>query len=117
VGAPSTAGSPIELVATGQRLLILAVVVNLGVAAVRGAAGDNWAIVGPAVVVGALVSIVALMRLATGLGYSSETKGLMVIFAFVPLASLVMLGIVNARATKALRAAGYRVGFFGAERR
>lgn len=99
-------------VASGQRIIILAILVNLVAAVLRVSLGEVWAL---AVVVAAgIAAIVGLLRLATGLGYSSGTKVLLVVLAFVPLASLVMLAMLNQRATKALRAAGYEVGFFGA---
>ncbi|MDQ3954330.1 MAG: hypothetical protein M3285_02110, partial [Actinomycetota bacterium] len=59
-------------------------------------------------------ALFGLLRLGSGLGYSSAQKAVLVVLAFVPLASLAMLAIVNGRATKALKAAGYKVGFFGA---
>jgi hypothetical protein len=54
--------------------------------------------------------------MATGMGMSLTRKILLVLLMFVPLVSLIVLLILNSRATSALRAAGYRVGFFGASK-
>lgn len=114
---PPPTASSIDEVAIGQRMLILAILVHIGALIVRGAVTDSWAVYGPLAVLGGAIGIVGLLRLATGLGFSDATKVVLVVLAFVPLASLVMLGMLSARATKALRAAGYEVGFFGANRK
>ncbi len=98
-------------------MLIIAIAVYIAAMVVRGASGGKWAIVLPVAVTAAGIAVAGVLRVASGLGYSSAQQALLVLLAFVPLASLVMLAMVNARATKALRAAGYRVGFFGASRR
>ena len=101
-------------VAKGQRMLILAILVNLGALVLRGALGNNWGVIGPVAAIAVVAAIIGLLRLATGLGYPAWKQALLVILVFVPLISLLMLAMVNGRATKALRAAGYKVGFFGA---
>lgn len=95
-------------------MLILAIAANIGVMVVNGGTGGRWAIVIPLAVVAAGIAIAGLVRVSAALGYSSATQAGLVVLAFVPLASLVTVAMVNARATKALRAGGYRVGFFGA---
>lgn len=101
-------------VAKGQRMLILAILVNLGALILRGALGNSWGVIVPVAAIAVVAAIIGLLRLATGLGYSSWTQALLVILVFVPLISLLMLVMVNGRATKSLRAAGYKVGFLGA---
>ncbi|HEX2058959.1 MAG TPA: hypothetical protein VHI71_11400 [Actinomycetota bacterium] len=108
--------SALEDVAAGQRMLILAIVVNVVAGVLRGAVGDNWAVIGPVVLVAAGVAIGALLRLTHALGFSEWKKVALVLLAFVPLVNLVMLAMVNERATKALRAGGYEVGLLGARR-
>lgn len=103
-------GQTIEDVASGQRLIILAVLVNIVAAVLQAAVHPSFALLG---LVGAVVAIVGLLRLGRGLDYSTATKVVLIVLSFVPLVNLVMLLIVNSRATKALRSAGYEVGFFG----
>lgn len=100
-------------VATGQRMLILAIGVNLVAYIV-----SNW--VHP--IVGLLVGLVALtialigvIRATSALGFSTPRKAIYVIGLLIPVVSLIVLAAVSAEATKALRANGYKVGFFGAK--
>lgn len=104
----------LEDVAAGQRMLILAIAANVGFGVMRGALGDNWAVLGPLALVATGVAIGGLLRLSHGLGYPEWKKIVLVFLAFVPLLNLVMLAMVSDRATKALRAGGYEVGLFGA---
>lgn len=105
--------SPIEDVASGQRMAILAILVHIAALVARGA-GAELAIVAPVSAVGGVVAILGVLRMTNGLDYSSGKQILFVILAFLPLLGLVMLAIISSRATKALRAAGYEVGFLGA---
>lgn len=111
------AHSAMDDVATGQRMVILAILVNVALLFLRGPLGDDWVILG---LVGAFavgLAVVGLLRLTAGLGYSTPARVGVLILAFVPLASLIMLAMLNARATKVVRAAGYEVGFLGAKKR
>ena len=100
-------------VAIGQRLMILAIVVNV-VAYILSRAVDP--IIGLIVAVGALVlALVGIIRATSGLGFSMPRKAIYVIGLFVPVVALIVLAAVSAEATKALRANGYKVGFFGAK--
>jgi hypothetical protein len=103
-----------EDVASGQRIVILAILVNIVTLVARGA-GADLAIVAPVSILAAVAAILGVLRMTNGLGYSSGKQILFIILVLVPLASLVTLAILNARATKALRAAGYEVGFLGAK--
>ena len=69
---------------------------------------------GAAVLVAFVLSVVGQWRMAAGLGISTGLRVLIVILLFIPLMNIVMLLILSSRATRALRQAGYRVGFFGA---
>jgi len=62
------------------------------------------------------MSFVGMFRLAGGLGYSTAVKILLVVLLLVPLVGLITLLVLNSRATKALQAAGYKVGLLGARR-
>lgn len=103
----------IEDVASGQRLIIYAILINLAAVALSAAVGD---IAGLLALVGVFLAIWGLLRLATGLRYSLGVKIILIVLAFIPLVSLVMLLVVNGRATKALREAGYHVGLLGARK-
>jgi hypothetical protein len=69
---------------------------------------------GAAFLVAFILSVVGQWRMADGLGIPTGFRVLMVILLFIPLINIVMLLILSSRTTRALRKAGYRVGFFGA---
>lgn len=99
-------------VATGQRMVIGSIVLNIASIFTRGVA-DLWILLAIAAIG---LGVTGLLRMADGLGYSKGKKIGLVILAAIPLVGLVMLLIVNGRATKALRASGYKVGLLGARR-
>ena len=100
-------------VALGQRLMILAIVVNI-VSYIVSSRVDPM--IGLLVALGGLtLAIVGVLRATTGLGFSTPRKIFYVIGLFFPLISLIVLAMVSAEATKTLRANGYEVGFFGAK--
>ncbi len=103
-----------EDIAIGQRLLILAIVVNI-VSIILSRSVDP--LIGFVVALGGLVvAIIGMIRATSGLGFSSLRKVLYVIGLFIPLVSLILMAVVSSEATKVLRANGYKVGFFGAKR-
>lgn len=63
-----------------------------------------------------VLALVGIVRLGTGMGDSTAIKALCVVLMFIPVVGLIMLLVLNSRATNRLRAAGYRVGFLGASR-
>lgn len=109
-------GAALEEVAAGQRYLIFAILVHIGALVARAASDGNWLVFAPIAIAAAALAVVGLLRLAGGLGLSSTTIALLFVVALVPVLAFVMLAMVNARATKALRAGGYEVGFFGARK-
>jgi len=103
----------IDLVAGGQKLVIYAIAVNLASIGLRGAAPALLAFVG----LGALaLSLIGVYRIATGLEIGSGTRAVCMLLLVVPLANLVVLLVLNSKATRALRDAGYTVGLFGASK-
>ena len=112
-GATPSDDPAIEDVAAGQRMIIYAILVNVMALVLRNQFGNIWALLGIGSVV---LAIVGLLRLADGLQYSSGRKTLLIVCAFIPVVSLVMLALVNARATATLRMAGYKVGLLGARK-
>ena len=101
----------IEKVASGQKMIILAILLNFLTIGLQIAIGDIAGLLG---IVALIISLVGLFRLATGLGYSTGAKIGFVILLLIPLIGLITLLILNSKATAALRAAGYKVGLLGA---
>jgi hypothetical protein len=60
-----------------------------------------------------IMSIVGILKLLSGLGYGITEKVLQVVLQFIPVVNLICLVLLNVRANKALRAAGYEVGLLG----
>jgi hypothetical protein len=102
-------------VASGQRLLIAALIASLVAASVRtGLSPIAGALLG---FIATAVSIVGVLRIDGGLEGSVLSRILYVIAMLLPLVSLIIMFTLNRRAMKALRAAGYDVGFLGAKQR
>ena len=99
-------------IAGGQKMVIWAIVLNVASLLTQSVA-DLWIVLGIAAIA---LGISGLLLLAKGLGYSTAKKVGLVILAAIPLIGLLMLVMVNARATKVLKEAGYRVGLLGARR-
>lgn len=57
-----------------------------------------------------------IYRIGRGLGYSMLTRVLVMLSIPIPFVGLIVLLVINAQATKTLRAAGYSVGLMGARR-
>lgn len=109
----STAAGAMLGVAWGQRLMILAIVVNIVAYIVS---NNVDPMIGLLVGFGGLtLAIVGILRATSGLGFSTPRKVFYVVGLFIPIVALIVLGLVSAEATKALKANGYQVGFFGAK--
>lgn len=57
-----------------------------------------------------------IFRLGTGLGLHPVVGVFLILAMFVPLLNLIILLVLNARATRTLREAGYKVGLLGASK-
>jgi hypothetical protein len=99
-------------IASGQRLLVVAVLVSF----VSSAFPDSG--VGAIVaIVSGIIAIVGAVRLSAALGnpvWARVVSGLLMI---VPLANLITMLVLSSRATRRLRAGGYRVGLLGAKQK
>lgn len=103
----------IERVASAQKLIIYSILAYFAAMAVRALLGP----IGLVVLLGALLmGIVGTFRLCSSLGYSLPAKVILMVLMFVPLVSVLVLLVLNRKATERLRAAGYRVGLLGASR-
>jgi hypothetical protein len=113
VGATATEVAGIADVASGQKLVIYAILVYFLAIVLQFVIGPFAALL----LLGTLVmAILGIVRLASGLGISIAMRIVLVILLFIPLVGLIVLLSLNSRATKALREAGYRVGLLGASK-
>ena len=113
IAAPPASDADIEQVAGAQKLIIFSILGYFAGAAAQTFLGP----IGVLVVLGAvLAGLVGTFRLCSGLGYSMPVRVILIVLMFVPLVSLVVLLVLNAKATARLRAAGYHVGLLGATR-
>jgi hypothetical protein len=113
ISAPVAGDDGIEQVASAQKLIIYSILAYFAAAAIRAALGP----VGLLVALGALLmGLVGTYRLCSGLGFSMASRVVLMVLMFVPLVSLLVLLVLNAKATGKLRAAGYTVGLLGASR-
>jgi hypothetical protein len=103
-----------DLLASGQRIAIVAILITLVLRSILGSQLISPIIAALLLAAVAVYSLVGLVRMCTGLGDGQGRKILLMVLAFVPLINLIALVYVNVRATKALRAAGWTVGLFGA---
>jgi hypothetical protein len=102
----------IEKVRTGQKMLIYAILLNF---VTYGFQGAGLPVIGVLVAIGALIlSLVGIFRVGSGMGFGTVAKIGLVLLMFVPLVNLITLLVLNGRATKMLREAGYAVGLLGA---
>lgn len=107
----------LERIAGGRRLALYATLVYIGAMILAAAAGPVLAAVcGWASLAAMLMAAIGIYRLASGLGNSLLGGCGIFLLVFVPLISLIILLILNNRATALLRANGYSVGLLGAWR-
>jgi len=104
----------LEKIRSGQRLLIFAILVNLAAVGVRTSHPAAFLMIA---LVAFFMAVVGLLRLMSGLEYSTPGKVGMFVLQFVPLINLISLIVICTQATKILRAAGFEVGFLGASAR
>jgi len=107
-------GEDQELLARGQKLLIYAILINIAALALRGMLGPApIALLGLATLV---LSIMGIFGMASALQFSTAAKVLLAIVMLIPFVNLIVMLVLNAKATKALRVGGYVVGLLGASK-
>ncbi|MHB8454605.1 MAG: tetratricopeptide repeat protein [Acidiferrobacterales bacterium] len=99
-------------IASGQRLLILSITGSYVFANISKDINFAWAIF-------FLLAVFAMtttgwLRLAKGLRLSPSSRTFLLLACYLPVVNLVVLVVVNRRANRRLRDAGYKVGLFGA---
>ena len=101
-------------IANGQRHIIYALLVQIVAYALSRVSPQ----IGLLLVAGAfLYAVVAVVKLASALGFSVLSRVLLCIGLLIPLVSLLVLATLSARASRRLRAGGFEVGFLGARPR
>ena len=110
----------LDKVRTGQKQIIFAILLNVSVIGLGliPKSHDIAAIFGLFAALGMvtalILSLFGVLRLSDGLGYSIGNRILFVLLMFLPLVSLIILLMLNGKGTRALQAAGYKVGILGA---
>ena len=99
-------------VAQGQKLIIYAILINFLGMAVAQVSPVLLLVVN---IIALLLSIVGIVKLASGLEFSLLTKILTISSMIVPLINLLVLAALSAKATKMLKQGGYKVGLLGAK--
>jgi len=107
------AGVDAERVASGQKLVLYAFLVYLAGIFIQMAVGP---LAGLLALVALIMALIGVIRLGSALGWSILSRIGIFILMFVPFVNLLTLLAVNARATTALRSAGYKVGLLGASK-
>jgi hypothetical protein len=109
------AGDPvrIEEIASGQKLVIYAILVNIAAIALQLVIGRIAGVLG---LVALVMSILGVLRLASGMSMAVASKVLLIVAMFIPLVGLITLLVLNSRATRHLTSAGYKVGLLGASK-
>jgi hypothetical protein len=104
----------LNLIASGQRQVMFALLAQIAASVLAGAVPQ----LGLLLLIGALIyAVVALVRLASALGMSVVSRVLLCLGLVIPLVSLLVLAVLSSRASRRLRAGGFRIGFLGAKPR
>lgn len=98
-------------IAAAQKTLIAAILFYPLAAVGQAFIGSS----GTYLLLGVLIfGVVGIVRLAAAFRYGRLKIALLILSLFVPLLGLILLLRLNAKATKELQAAGYKVGLLGA---
>ena len=107
---------------SGQKLAIYAILVYFATIIMQAGLGSGpgrglLAASGFVLMIGGLaaliMSLMGVWKMGYGLGIGAILRVVMLISMIVPLINILLLLVVNARATRKLRQAGYKVGFLG----
>ncbi len=103
------------LVARGQKMVIYSILLNILLRAVDKSLALPALVAGVLFVCIAVYAIAGVVKICSGLGKTQNQKILFMVMSFVPLINLISLVYLNAKASRMLRAAGWRVGWLGAK--
>jgi len=105
----------LQQTATGQKLVIYAILVYIAAIIATQVFPQFVKPFGIILLIGiAAMSLTGIIKLASGLEYSTVATVLLALGSFIPLVGLLILLMLNGKATAALKAAGYKVGLLGA---
>lgn len=107
-------GESLKQIATGQKLVIYAVLLNFATLAADVALPGLGILLGLAAFI---LSVIGIFRLGATVTNSVVIKVILVLCMILPLVNLIVLLSLNSRATSKLREGGYRVGLMGASKR
>ncbi len=99
-------------IASGQRLLILSIAGSYLFSNISKDLNFAWAIFFLLAVF--VMTTTGWLRLAKGLRLAPLSRALLLLACYLPVVNLVVLVVMNRRANRRLRDAGYKVGLFGA---
>lgn len=102
----------VQKVISGQKLILYAILLNIG-ANILAARIPLIGVV--AFLVAAVMAITGLAKVCTGLRYHIAATVIFCVLMIVPLLNLIVLLLVNQKATARIREAGYEVGLMGAK--
>lgn len=101
-------------IARGQRQVMFALLAQIAASVLAGAVPQIGLV---ALILAFIFAVIALVRVASALGMSPASRVLLCVGLLIPLFSLLLLAVVSSRASRRLRAGGFRIGFLGAKPR
>jgi len=101
-------------VASGQKLVIYAILLYFLAAALRTAVGPIALLALLALLACLVMSWTGIYKIARGLDYPVGWRIVLLVLMLVPLVGLLVLVLLSSKATSRLRKAGYSVGLLGA---
>ncbi|GLQ47946.1 hypothetical protein GCM10007862_29970 [Dyella lipolytica] len=104
----------LDQAASGQKLIIYSILLNF--VAIAGQHAFGVLLMSLVSIAALVMAIIGILRLSSGLGYSTGSKVLLIIGCFIPLINLIIMLVLSMKATSRLREAGYKVGLLGASR-
>ena len=104
-----------EQVRSGQKLAIWAILLNL-ISIPFLLVPEGALVRAPLVLVAIVLAVLGIVRMSRALGINLIIIVLMAMAMVIPMVGLVVLLVINAKATRYLRDHGYTVGMFGANK-
>lgn len=101
------------LLARGQKMVIYSILLNFIVGAMDRSHAVSSLTVQLLFVATAVLALVGVVNVCSGLGKTQNYKLLMMVLSFFPLINLASLIYLNSQANRHLRDAGYEVGLLG----
>ncbi len=99
----------------GQKMVIFAILLNFAANGVAVAAPKLLVVVALAGIAALILAIVGTVRLASNLGFHPVVTVLVCLLMLVPCVSLIVLLVLNSKATGKIKEAGFEVGLLGAK--